>query len=196
MARSVAGRDDHGALGPDLFDACREGNHLAPRPLGTSRLEKHVQAIDSLVAWQHAQWGHHDRSFGPEERGSFLRSLATPQGIPACFVVHAGSRLEGSANIVDDDLPNEPRFEPWRQLSPWLASVYVDQTARGLGAGGLIVRSAQHEAAVAGCSRLYLYTPDKMSFYERLGWQRLGENRETPERPNSLNLTSLERPRL
>jgi N-acetylglutamate synthase-like GNAT family acetyltransferase len=51
-----------------------------------------------------------------------------------------------------------------------LASVYVDERYRRQGIGSALVRHAAHKAAELGVETLYLFTPDRESFYARLGW--------------------------
>jgi GNAT superfamily N-acetyltransferase len=71
----------------------------------------------------------------------------------------------GMASIVEHDM--QTRME----LTPWLAAVYVVPAFRNQGIGSLLVREAMQEAAELGVSRLFLFTPDRMNFYHRLGWR-------------------------
>jgi GNAT superfamily N-acetyltransferase len=72
--------------------------------------------------------------------------------------------LLGSAMLIASDM--DTRLD----LTPWLAGVYVVDAARGRGTGSALVRRVETEAAALGVGRLYLYTPDAMGFYARLGW--------------------------
>ncbi len=78
-----------------------------------------------------------------------------------------GVQVIGMASIVESDLSTHP------DLSPWMASVYVDAAHRGRGVGSCVVRAIMDEAKTLGIERLYLITHDQMSFYRRLGWQTM-----------------------
>jgi N-acetylglutamate synthase-like GNAT family acetyltransferase len=56
-------------------------------------------------------------------------------------------------------------------LSPWLASVYVDPPFRNRGIGASLVQRVAQEARTLGFPTLYLFTPDRAAFYANLGWQ-------------------------
>jgi N-acetylglutamate synthase-like GNAT family acetyltransferase len=73
----------------------------------------------------------------------------------------------GTASLVAHDLAER------RDLSPWLAAVYVAPAARNRGVGSALVRAVMDETLVLSIEELYLFTPDKMTFYSRLGWQVL-----------------------
>ena len=62
-------------------------------------------------------------------------------------------------------------------LSPWLASLFVEPGHRQQGIGSALVRRMVEEARALAISRLHLYTPDRASFYARMGWRRLGLER-------------------
>jgi N-acetylglutamate synthase-like GNAT family acetyltransferase len=57
-----------------------------------------------------------------------------------------------------------------RELFPWLASVYVAPAHRRQGIGSLLVRRVEQEALALGFGTLYLFTPDRETYYAHLGW--------------------------
>ena len=134
-------------------------------------LAEHPQHIPTLAAWHHAQWGHLNPAKSLEVRMERLQSeLAThlaQRVIPTTFVAVEGPRVLGSASLVAHDMDLRPK------LTPWLASVFVDPTCRGQGIGSQLVERVAAEAASLGVPRLYLFTPDRMALYARLGWQTL-----------------------
>jgi GNAT superfamily N-acetyltransferase len=100
-----------------------------------------------------------------------FRRRTVPGQIPETFVAVEDSQPLGTASLVAHDLAER------RDLSPWLAAVYVAPDARNRGVGSALVRAVVDEALALGVEALYLFTPDKMSFYGRLGWKVL-ERRE------------------
>jgi hypothetical protein len=54
-------------------------------------------------------------------------------GIPLALVAHDGSIFLGTASVVASDLDERPEF------SPWVAAVWVEESARGHGVGANLV---------------------------------------------------------
>ena len=84
--------------------------------------------------------------------------------IPTTFVALEGETLLGSACLLADDM------HQYRDLTPWLASVFVAPEHRACGAGSALVQRVVEEARALGIKMLYLYTPDREGFYSRMGW--------------------------
>jgi N-acetylglutamate synthase-like GNAT family acetyltransferase len=67
----------------------------------------------------------------------------------------------------------EEDMETHKQLSPWLASLFVAGNRRREGIGAALVGRLIEEARALGVQRLYLYTPSEEKFYSRRGWSVL-----------------------
>ncbi len=132
-------------------------------------LADHPQHALTLARWHHREWGAlmRDWSHGDAERE--LTGHATRRTIPTTLVLLDDDALLGSVSLLDDDASQ------FRDLSPWLANLFVAPPARGRGLGAGLVGAAQNLARELGVPRLYLFTPEHLDFYQRLGWQRLGE---------------------
>lgn len=61
-------------------------------------------------------------------------------------------------------------LESRADLTPWLASLYVDKKHRNQGIGTQLVHAIEQEAVKLGVKKLFLFTPGTESFYARLGW--------------------------
>jgi predicted N-acetyltransferase YhbS len=127
-------------------------------------LADHPEHIPMLAAWHHAQWGHWSSKSSVAARAEELRKQPGKWAIPTTFVAVDGPQVFGSASLVEHDLDLRP------ELTPWLASVYVDPVARGQGIASRLVERAIAEAQRLGVERLYLFTPDRESLYARIGW--------------------------
>jgi GNAT superfamily N-acetyltransferase len=131
-------------------------------------LAEHPDAIPTLAKWVYDQWGHW---MPPEATQKTLarefKRRAVPGQIPETFVAVRDSQPLGTASLVAHDLAER------MDLSPWLAAVYVAPEARNRGIGSALVRAVMDEALALGVEELYLFTPDKMNFYSRLGWKVL-----------------------
>ncbi len=132
-------------------------------------LDAHRDAIPALAAWHHAEWGHLYAEWTLDVGRAELEDHATRRQLPTTLVLHDDEgRLLGSVSLVLEDAP-----EFCDEGSPWLASLYVREDARGQGLGALLVREAMTLAAQLGVDELFLFTPAHRDFYQRLGWTHL-----------------------
>jgi GNAT superfamily N-acetyltransferase len=118
-----------------------------------------------LAQWHHAEWSYLNplRSF--DQRVQEMQEDLQGKVIPTTFVAEDAGEQLGSACILADDMSSHP------ELTPWLASVYVNEIHRGKGIGSTLVKRVMQHAQENGVKRLYLYTPDQEQMYARLGWQ-------------------------
>lgn len=123
--------------------------------------------LPQISQWHHAQWGHLEEKATLERRRQHLLECSGRETIPTCFVAVEDDQVMGSASIVHNDLSSRP------DLSPWLASVYVGETYRNRGVGSALVQRIVAEAQKLRVDKLYLITPDRQSFYTRLGWKSM-----------------------
>jgi N-acetylglutamate synthase-like GNAT family acetyltransferase len=89
------------------------------------------------------------------------------------FILFADGVPVGTASLVKSDLPSR------RDLTPWLASVVVMPPFRGRGHSTTLVQHVETVAAAASVRTLWLYTWSAEPVYQRLGWQRVGIERDT-----------------
>lgn len=127
-------------------------------------LANHPQLIDELAVLHHEQWGHFRPEESLAERRQRLESQCGRGGVPSVVVALEGDGLAGSAMLIAHDMDTRP------DLTPWLAGVYVVEAFRGTGVASALVTRIEEEAARVGVERLYLYTPDAMALYAKLGW--------------------------
>jgi GNAT superfamily N-acetyltransferase len=85
--------------------------------------------------------------------------------IPLALVAHECGRFLGTASVIASDLDERP------ELTPWVAAVWVEESARGHGVGAALVDAAAQACFSLGFVRAYLCARPRMTrFYERLGW--------------------------
>jgi GNAT superfamily N-acetyltransferase len=130
-------------------------------------LAGHSHVILTLASWIRDEWGRSFLEATFEDLMADLKSRTTPHTIPETFVALEGDRPVGTASLVAHDMSTR------LGLSPWLSAVYVPAEFRNRGIGSMLVRRAMGEAASLGVEQIYLFTPDKASFYTRLGWKIL-----------------------
>lgn len=135
--------------------------------LKIEHLAKHRAAIPLVAGWVEQEWGH----LLPEATfETFVQSFVArtvPHRLPATWVALIGEQVVGTASLDPHDMTTRPEF------SPWLAAVYVPPEFRGQNIGSRLVRTVVQESAALGLPHLYLFTPDKINFYTRMGWQSI-----------------------
>lgn len=131
-------------------------------------LADHADLIPTLAGWFYAQWGPLNPGSSLEGTLRTLRAHLNRDRLPLTLVALRGPELVGSASLRPADLVSRP------DLSPWLASVYVERAHRRQGIGSQIVAAAEAKARELGIGRLYLFTYDQEHFYSGLGWSVLG----------------------
>jgi N-acetylglutamate synthase-like GNAT family acetyltransferase len=122
------------------------------------------KVIETIAEWHHSEWSDLNPGGSVQKRIEKMQEYLTGHTVPKMFVCQDGDILLGSAAIVSNDM--DTRMD----LSPWLASVYVNAEYRKKGVGSDLVRHVTEYARSAGYRNLYLFTPDQEEFYQSLGW--------------------------
>ena len=86
------------------------------------------------------------------------------EGCPVAFVSLEAEVATGTVSLVENDL------EERQHLFPWLAGLYVEPSHRRRGIGEELVGAVLDHARRCGYAHLYLFTPNRQSFFGRLGW--------------------------
>ena len=129
-------------------------------------LEECVAALPVIAQWHHDEWRDYNPGQTLAQRIQNMQRHLDADLIPSTFVA-INQDVVGSAAIVEHDM------DKYQELTPWLASVYVEVSSRGQGIGTSLVSHVMQHAKTAGITSLYLFTPDRQNFYQRLGWQVL-----------------------
>lgn len=107
---------------------------------------------------------------------SIIDHSQTPGALPLTLVATDGEALLGTVGLWRCDLLTR------QDLFPWMAALYVAETARGQGLAGALQQQAQTTAREMGFHQLHLYSACR-DFYERYGWQYIGEGLNYPATP-------------
>jgi len=133
-------------------------------------LKDQPQHIESLAHWHHSEWSHFNPDENIAQRVTRMQTYLNDNFIPSTYIAF-DKELLGSAAIVKNDMDSKP------ELSPWLASVYVNSEHRNKGIGKKLVEHLMHQAQLNDIDKLYLLTPDQKKFYQRLGWQSISDEK-------------------
>lgn len=118
-----------------------------------------------VAAWLVAEFGHPGSRTVDELTAKIL---APPAGPEETFVLFDNDHPVGTASLAHDDLASR------RDLTPWLAGVYVEPALRGRGHASALVRRVEAFATAAAVPVLWLYTWTAESLYAGLGWRPEG----------------------
>ena len=110
---------------------------------------------------------------------SIVEHSQTPGALPITFVAVEGERLLGTVGLWRCDLVSR------QDLYPWMAALYVAPESRGRGLAGKLQQHVIGYARTQGYSELFLYSACR-DFYERFGWQYIGEGLDYPASAVSL----------
>ncbi|CAM3315758.1 GNAT family N-acetyltransferase [Halomonas lysinitropha] len=138
-----------------------------PERIRIARLKDDSPHVAILAEWAHDTWGHLHPGRRLDTAIALMRDECGAGGVPSVFAALLDDAPVGMASLVADDMSDR------RDLTPWLASVFVRSEWRGRGIASRLVQRVEEEARAHGHDRLYLYTPDQQALYRRLGWRDL-----------------------
>lgn len=135
--------------------------------------------IETVARWQFDEWGHLEPGDSLATRIADLRhQVKQPGQIVSTFVALEGDEPLGCAGVMEQTAEVFRASPRQRDLTPWLASVYVQPGARRRGVATALVRNVMARMVELGVGRLYLFTDGSRGLYEKLGWQVIGTDRD------------------
>ncbi|MFD3247962.1 GNAT family N-acetyltransferase [Rahnella aquatilis] len=120
------------------------------------------------------------QAFGSENSREFfasvVRSSLSGADLPQTFIALEGDKLAGTAGLWRCDLISR------QDLTPWLAALYVDKDFRSCGLGQQLQTFVLEQSRCSGFRELYLYA-EFTGYYERFGWNYIGDALDYPDKP-------------
>jgi len=128
-------------------------------------LGRHPQSIELIAQWHQDEWQYISPHLSTQKRIDIYRSYRNSPSTPHCMLALVDNCTAGSASVVASDLDSH------RHLGPWLASVFVHPKYRQQGIASQLIERCIENARTSGATKLYLFTPDQLTFYAKRGWQ-------------------------
>ena len=134
-------------------------------------LSEEPQHQAKLVEWL---WRAFGDASGRDFFASVVESSLRGADFPQTFVALDGERPVGTVGVWRCDLISR------QDLFPWLAALYVDESARGSGLSAALQDYAEAWCRERGFADLYLYALCT-DYYERFGWRYIGDALDYPD---------------
>lgn len=132
------------------------------------RLAEHPEMVEEAAAWFSSKWDIPVEAY----RESMQESAHVGITVPQWYIVRTGDaaagRIIAGCGIIENDFHDRP------DLAPNLCALCVEEWHRHRGLARHLLDHARAEVSAMGHDRLYLVT-DLVGFYERCGWEHLGE---------------------
>ena len=132
-------------------------------------LGNHLDFMPELALLHFNEWRHFSPDQTLEDRILKLQAIAKSGDVPLVIIAIDNNQLMGSAALVNEDMSTR------KDLSPWLASVFVKPEFRKNGVGTSLVRHIEGEAQKRAIQKLFLHTEHARNLYASLGWHDLEE---------------------
>ena len=132
-----------------------------------ANISEYQQFIPELARLHQAEFGYLAPQSSEAIRTEKLRDTCRDEELPVFFVAVDDAGLIGSAGLVPQDMRTR------KDLTPWLAGVYVKEEYRNKGVATALVARVESEAKKRNITTLYLFTPSAAGLYEKLGWSML-----------------------
>lgn len=127
-------------------------------------LANHPQHVSTVAKWIMGEWGYGSTAATQESLEEKFRSHLNRNAIPTTLLAMNEDHPLGTASLVVHDMSDH------QELSPWLAAVYVLPEHRGGGIGTKLMKAIELLSAQLDAEKLYLFTPDRESFYTSMNW--------------------------
>ncbi|MCM2999996.1 GNAT family N-acetyltransferase [Paenibacillus cellulositrophicus] len=120
----------------------------------------------------------------PQVKGVVLpkieESLLTSEDVlPLTFVLLRNDEIIGFYQLIEHELIKR------KDLSPWIAPLFIDEFERGHSLGSVLLEHARRIAGGLGFNKVYLAT-DHIHFYEKYGFREIGLDNFEWGRPTKL----------
>lgn len=127
-------------------------------------LADNQEYIQNVIGWLYNQWGH-NYEYGKKVWTKRVNNRLNKEKIPTTFIAIENNTPVATASIIEYDMDTR------KDLTPWMADVYVDPNWRGQEIATKLIKRILKEAKEIGVSKLYLYTREAEGLYKKLGWK-------------------------
>jgi GNAT superfamily N-acetyltransferase len=106
-------------------------------------------------------------------------SLISVDALPLTFLLLKLDRIIGFYQLIEQEQLVR------KDLSPWIAPLFIDEGERGHAYGALLLQHARETAGQLGFNKVYL-TTDHFQYYEKYGFREIGFSQFEWGRPSKI----------
>lgn len=128
-------------------------------------LNQRPQYIEVIAKWLFDEWGYQRPGSNLETARRAIELLSQGHTIPSIFVAEIDGKAVGTVRLVWHDMDIR------KELSPWVASLYVHKEFRRQKIGTKLMHFIEGFAKDMDIKQIYLFTPNKQEMYTKLGWR-------------------------
>lgn len=126
-------------------------------------LRERLDLVEEAIEYANKNWSPVSNYFTEV----IQKVLASNESLPQCFLLLKKDSIIGFYTLLEQD------FVERRDLSPWIATVYVDEKERGQQLGKVMLTHGQTIAGNLGFKKVYLST-NHIQYYEKYGFKEIG----------------------
>ena len=150
-------------------------------------LSEKPEFAETCAAWSFGEWGCYVEGSSLEKTlQAYKKRASKDESIPRTWVGMIGSKMVATTSIVECD------HNDHKDLTPWLASVFVHPEFRGKGYASALIKNTHNEVKKMGVEKFYLFTPDAAELYAKHGWTEIGQVRDPRGLRDSETLMEIE----
>ncbi|WP_156889740.1 GNAT family N-acetyltransferase [Paenibacillus harenae] len=130
---------------------------------------------NAFIAYISAAWPAVKNAVIPQ----LEESLATSNRLPLTFLVLKNDRIIGFYQLIEQEYLDR------KDLSPWIAPLFIDKSERGQALGAMLLQHGRKTAGQLGYEKVYL-TTDHIRYYEKYGFREIGLSNFEWGRPSKI----------
>ena len=134
-------------------------------------LADNPELVPLCAKWAIEAWGKYNPTMTLEKRIKSFTEHCNKNLIPLTFIAWINDQPVGMASL-------RTHADIRQDLTPWFASLYVDDKFQKQGIGQELVKKVQNEAIKLGYKTLHLLTYDESlpEWYSLLGWREVSKD--------------------
>lgn len=130
-------------------------------------LANHPELIQPVAELGQLEFGYLNPGRTIENRLESLKKHLNYDQLPIAFVGFKDGKFIGTASLRITDI------DSYTHVTPWLGGVIVVPEMRNQGVGTWLVEETMKQALNLGVHTWYLYTPNRETFYAKMGWKTI-----------------------
>ncbi len=130
-------------------------------------LADHPEITHQISTWYFDEWGKNNPALTVVTIETAVLQRMNRDKLPLCLVAFLEDKPVGTVALKIREMETHPQYEHW------LGNVFVLPEKRNRGIGSSLIEEAMKKAEQMGITRLYLYTRDRESLYNRVGWETI-----------------------